>query len=220
MKKRSDVFARCEGSLLSYGLSPEEALRCLDSWTALGVKRVYVPTGLLAEINSDEHPETAFIGVAAFPWGTGTLSSRRMELLECVRLGAAAAAVVLPRSSTKNLSASELEEEIAIMISTVPEINVHFFFDAESLTADDLIRFARVMSGVKPTAVVALSRDPERLCEPETVRAIRAKLHRMIRLVAGGDCTSLEEGRMLLEAGAASYLAAGPEKFLNREASR
>lgn len=220
MRERSDPIARCEGSLLSYGLSPEEASKSLNNWTGLGVKRIYLPTGLLAEINTEKHPETSFIGVAAFPWGTGTLSSRRMELLECVRLGADAGAVILPRSSIQNPFASKLEAEVTTMISTVPEIDVLFFVDIESLTADDLVRFARVMSGVKPQALIVYSRDPERSCEPETVRVVRGKLHRRIHLVAGGDCKSIREGRELLEAGAESFLATDPEKFLNRKASK
>lgn len=211
MTATEKLLAQVEASLLQPGLGVAEAATRLDRWIAMGVRQVVTTPFLMGELDASSYPEVAFAGAVSFPAGGSTLASKRMELLECVRLGARAATVVLTPALVAARAVSALEKEMAALLSTAPELQVRFLVDCARQAPESLEVLIRLLKGVHPTHLVTADGVYSSPAGPESVRWLRARLTRKVRVAAGAFSGGPPEARTLLEAGADLLVTAEPE---------
>lgn len=214
MTPNQNPFSVMEGALLDYAVSPSEAGLKLKRWADLGVARVLVYPGLLAEIRPGDFPAMTFVGAVSFPSGGATLSTKRMELLECVRLGAGEATVVLTPASVLDMSTSTLEGEMKALLSTAPELKVRFLVELARLDEACLTHLVRLLKAFPPAALVVSSGFYPPGCDEDRVRRLRAKLSRKISIVVGHGVERPGDWDAWREAGAEGFATGRPEYFV------
>ncbi len=213
MSSNQNPMSCLEGSLLEYGLSPSEAGLRLKRWCDLGVLKAVLCPGLLAEIRPEDFEDMTFVGAVAFPSGGTTLSTKRMELLECVRLGAAEATVVLTPAHVLDMATASLEAEMRALLATAPELKVRFLVEAGHLDEASLTHLARLLKSASPSALVTSSGLYPPDCSRDRVRALRARLSRKIDIVVGHDLETPEAWEAYRASGADRFLTSRPEVF-------
>ena len=213
MSSNQNAMSCLEGSLLAYGLSPSEACLRLKRWCDLGVSRAVLCPGLLAEIRPEDFDGMTFVGAVAFPSGGATLSTKRMELLECVRLGAAEATVVLTPPHVLDMATASLEAEMRALLATAPELRVRFLVEAGRLDEAGLTHLTRLLRSVPPSALVTSSGLYPPDCSHERINALRARLNRKISLVVGHELKDREAWEACRKSGADRFVTSRPEAF-------
>ncbi len=213
MSSNQNPISCLEGSLLEYGLSPSEAGLRLNRWCGLGVPRAVLYPGLLAEIRPEDFEGMTFVGAVAFPSGGTTLSTKRMELLECVRLGAEEATVVLTPAYVLDMATAALEAEMRALLATAPELKVRFLVEGGRMDEPSLTHFARLLKSASPSALVTSSGLYPPVCGHERIRALRAKLGRKVSIVVGHDLAGPEAWDIYRECGADRFVTSRPEAF-------
>jgi deoxyribose-phosphate aldolase len=214
MNLPNDLAARIEASLLSPEITPDEARRRLKAWTALGVRQVVAPPFILQEVDLQGYPELAFTGAVSFPAGFSTLASKRMELLECLRLGARAATVVLTPAHVADRKASLLEKEMNALATTAPELQLRFLVDVGRFGEEALTVLLRLIKSVKPAFLVAADGVYSKAADAEAIRWLRERLPRKVRLEAGAAVRSRALALSYLEAGAELVMTDSPGLLL------
>ncbi len=211
MTLTGDLADKVEASLLQPGLAGGEAGARLDRWIAMGVRQVVTTPFLMGELNASSYPELTFAGAVSFPAGCSTLASKRMELLECVRLGARAATVVLTPALVAARATAALEKEMAALLSTAPELQVRFLVDCARQAPESLEVLVRLLKSVHPTHLVTADGVYGPPAGAETLGWLRARLTRKVRLAAGAHAGGAEGARALIEAGADLVVTSDPE---------
>ena len=201
MTAPADLSSATEGLLLHPSIDGSEAARRLARWKALGVKRVLAAPHLLGELAPQTQEEVLFAGAVGFPSGTSTLASKRMEMLECWRLGARAAVAVLTPALVAGRKAAELEKEMTLLRSTVPEIELRFLVDCARLSEEALTVLIRLLKSTPPAFLVTADGVYGPPAGPERIRWLRDRLSKRVRVAA-----YVASGR---EALASEYLDAG-----------
>ena len=214
MTSPSDLMARVEGSLLDPRLTPAEAVARLRSWEDLGLAHVIAPPGLLEDLEPEEHPGISFAGAVAFPSGGATLANKRMELLECVRLGAKAATAVLSPALVLSSDMSALEREMAALLSTAPELQVRFLVDVARVPEGPMTILLRVLKTCRPSYLVPADGVYSAPCGPAEVARLRARLPRKVRVMALADPNGPKEAAAYLDSGADMLCTARPERLV------
>jgi len=213
MRMKEDLFSKAHAALMDPFLPPEAARTRVDSWLELRIKSIWAPTGLLCDLKPEDYKAVAFTGVVGFPAGTSTLSTKRMELLECVRLGAKAAAVVLTPGLVASAEGSSLAREMSAILGTARDLEIHFLVEASRLDDRSLVLLSRLLREYRPHGIVTgcgLLAPP---APPSVVKKIRSGVTRKVRIIAGADVLDPAEARAHLDAGAAGYLTTKPELF-------
>lgn len=218
MSRKETLLAKLHATLLDPFLPAESARTRLESWLDLGVTRVWASTGLLAELEVEDYPGVAFTGAVCYPMGGATVSTKRMELLECARLGARSAAVALSPALVASGDVTGLGREMSSLLATARDFPVYFLVEAGALDERALTLLSRLLREHRPAGLVTGSGlvgppppGPERLGE------LRAKIGRKIPLIAGGDVGGADEARALIRCGAEGFLASDPQRFAGLE---
>lgn len=209
-----ELSAALEGLLLHPGIGGEEAGRRLAAWKGLGVKKVLATPYLLGELAPETQEEVLFAGAVGFPSGTSTLASKRMEMLECWRLGARAAAVVLTPALVAGMRVAELEKEMNLLRSTVPEIELRFLVDCARLPEEALTVLLRLLRSTPPAFLVTADGLYGPPAAPERLRWLRDRLSKKVRLAAYVAAGDEARARDYLDAGAALLCAEDPAGLL------
>ena len=214
MTSPSDLMARIEGSLLDPRLTPAGAVARLRSWKDLGLTHVIAPTGLLAALDPESNAGVSFAGAVAFPSGGATLANKRMELLECVRLGAKAATAVLSPGLVLSSDASALEKEMAALLSTAPELQVRFLVDVARVPEGPMTILLRLLKSCRPSHLVPADGVYSAPCGSVEVARLRARLPRKVRIMALADPNGPNEASAYLDSGADMLCTARPERLV------
>jgi len=191
--------SRTEGSLLDPFLSPDEARRRLRGWERAGRLSAVAPPSMLDALRG-EPCAMRLLGAVGFPSGAHTLTSKRVELLEVARLEAWGAEVALTPHLLLTGPMGALEEEMAALLKTAPELEVRFAVEWCRLPREARTRLLRLLK-VHPAGVLRVSLGP--YGPPpgaDEVRSIRSRLPGNIRLKA--PACDRQEADRLLEAGA------------------
>jgi len=163
---------------------------------------------MLGELAPASFPEMVFAGAVSFPSGCSTLASKRMELLECVRLGAKAATVVLTPALVAGRHAAQMEKELGALATTAPELKLRVAVEVSALAEEDLIVLLRVLKSSRPDYLVTGTGVYGPATAPGLIRWLRDRLTSKVRLAAAGDPA---QARALLEAGADLVVTEEPE---------
>lgn len=214
MTSRFDLMARVEGSLLDPRLTPAEAVARLRFWEGLGLAHVIAPPGLLATLEPETHPGVSFAGAVAFPSGGATLANKRMELLECVRLGAKAATAVLSPGLVLSSEVLALEKEMVALLSTAPELQVRFLVDVARVPEGPMTLLLRLLKSCRPSHLVPADGVYSTPCGPAEVARLRARLPRKVRVMALADPQGPDEASAYLDSGADMLCTARPERLV------
>lgn len=200
---------RIEGLLLDPGLGPRGAVRCLRALSAEKVRRALLPPWLLSEIGDEEREGLALSGAVDFPGGGATLASKRMGLLECLRLEASGAVVALtPGWLAEGGHGDRLVREVETLLATAPELPVRFLLPPFPLEEDRWSLLLRLLTERKPRAVVVPEESLGRGGE-ERLAAARKRLPRKVKLEVLFESASGDRATALLEAGADGLLVPG-----------
>jgi deoxyribose-phosphate aldolase len=211
MTLADDLLARVEGALVDPYLTPVEARMRVASWRKLGVRRVLVFPWLLDALGGEPSEDMELAGAVSFPAGGATLTNKRVELLECVRLGAKAATVVLTPGLVIAAEASALEKEMSALLSTAPELQVRFLVDLVRLSDSVATVLARVLKEIRPSHVVTAGGVYGPPCGPDRVSWFRARLTREVRVAAWASCSGMPEAESYVNAGADLLCTDRPE---------
>jgi len=211
MTPTDDLLARVEGALLDPYLTPDEARARVASWKMRGVRRALVFPWLLDSLAGEPSEDVEVAGAVSFPAGGATLTNKRVELLECVRLGAKAATVVLTPGLVMAAEASVLEKEMSALLSTAPELQVRFLVDLARLSDDAATVFARVLKEIRPSHVVTAEGVYGPPCGPARVSWFRARLTPAVRIAAWASFSGMAEAKSYLDAGADLLCTDRPE---------
>ncbi len=211
MAPSEPLAPRIEGALLGPGVLPAEAAARLRAWEERGVGRALVHPFLLEELEAESRPGAFLSGAVAYPEGGSTLSTKRMELLECLRLGARGALVALTPGSLLGRSGEALRKEVTALLATAPELEVRFLLPATVLPPDGLDRFLRLLREHRPAGLVVPERALGAAGAPEGARRLKARLPRKVRLEVLCDPASRVSAEALLAAGADSLTVFRPE---------
>lgn len=214
MATPAPLAPKLEASLLRPDLQPEEARARLERWISLGIRRVVATPALLGDLAPPTYPTLTFAGAVSFPAGTSTLACKRMELLECLRLGAGAATVVLTPSLVAARRAGDLEKELRALAATAPELELRVVVEAATLPEEALVVLLRVLKTARPPYLVTGTGVYGDAAGPRTLRWLRDRLTAKVRLESGGSAASAAEAAALLEAGADRVLTEVPERVL------
>lgn len=201
---------RVEGVLLDPFLPPEEARRKLSSWKELGLSGAVLSTALLAQIGTEDHGVRLF-GCVGFPWGTTTLTNKRVELLEVFRLGGVGAEIVLTPYLVSEGHMGGLEKEMKALLETAPELEVRFAVEWDRLGTTARAKFIRLLRDFPP-AVLRSSLD---LSAPQggevALKGLKPLLPKKVRLKVHAPAAQAEG---LLAAGADLVECDRPEKVV------
>jgi deoxyribose-phosphate aldolase len=211
-----DLLDRVEGVLLNPTLTAEDAVARAEAWAGLGVRRIVAAPWLLGRLAAEELAGVALAGAVAYPHGGATLTSKRVELLECVKLGAKAASVVLTPGLVASADASALEREMAPLLATAPELEVRFVVDAESQTESALTVLVRVLKSVQPAFLVLARGLHCGAPAPSRLKWMRDRLTTKVRIASLGAFAGADEARAAMADGADLLCADRPE-LLARE---
>lgn len=214
MAAPADLLQRIEASLTDPFLTPGEARERAEAWIAQGVKTIFTYPWLLGELGAESRSGVHWVGAVGFPSGGATLSTKRMELLECVRLGAGAATVVLTPGYVLGGCLEALEKEVNALLTTAHELQIRFLVEARRLTDAPLTMLARVLREARPYAVVTGGGQWGSEADPEDVRRLRGRIPKKVRIIAGGDVSNPATAHALLAAGAECFLTSRPEAVL------
>jgi len=214
MTLTDDILAPVEGVLLDPYLTPGEARSRVASWRKLGVRRVLVFPWLLDSLAGERSEELEVAGAVSFPAGGSTLTNKRVELLECVRLGAKAATVVLTPGLVMAAEASALEREVSALLSTAPELQVRFLVDLALLSDAAATVLARVLKEVRPSHVVTAGGVYGPPCGPSRVSWFRARLTQAVHIAAWASFSGMAEARTYLDAGSDLLCTDHPERLV------
>jgi deoxyribose-phosphate aldolase len=218
MKPKEDLLSKAHAVLLDPFLAPQAARSRVESWIELGVRSVWAHTGLLAELEPEGYPDVAFTGVASYPSGCATLSTKRMELLESARLGGKSAAVVLTPSLVATADASGLSREMSGLLSTAREFPVYFVIEAEPLDETGMTVLSRLLREHRPAGLVTGTGVLRPGAPPAVVKELRARITRKVPILAGGDVQDEADARAYLHAGAEGFLTSSPAGFKGAQA--
>jgi len=213
MRNKEELLQKVYAALMDPFLAPEAARSRLESWLDLGLRNVWAYTGLLGELKPEDFPSVAFTGVVGFPAGCSTLSTKRMELLECVRLGAKAATVVLTPGLVVAAEAGALAREMSAILGTARDMEVYFLVEASRLDERAMVLLLRLLREYKPAGLVTGSGLLAPPAAGPLVKKIRHSLLRKIRVIAGPDVQDVAEARAHLDAGAEGFVTSKPELF-------
>lgn len=152
MSAESNIHSRLEGGLTDPFLFPDEAVRRLDSWRISGIGAAVAPPGLWAAIQyAPSKPRR--IGAVAFPSGGQTITSKRVEVLECVRLGLCAAEIVLNHGYLAGNLWGDIEKEMQALLQTAPELEIRFTVEWGRIESETRKRFMRLLRDFPPKAL-------------------------------------------------------------------
>jgi deoxyribose-phosphate aldolase len=213
MATKEDLFDKTHAALTDPFLGPEAARSRMESWLELGVRSVWVHTGLLGELEPEGYPSLAFTGVVGFPAGCSTLSTKRMELLECVRLGAKAATVVLTPGLVASAEAGSLAREMSALLSTARDMEIRFLVEASRLDERAMVLLSRLLREYRPAGLVTGSGLLAPPASPSLVKKLRSSITRKVHIIAGADVQDHAEARAHLNAGAEGFVTSRPELF-------
>ncbi|MEW5764669.1 MAG: hypothetical protein ACOYXN_01320 [Acidobacteriota bacterium] len=214
MTPAEPLASKIEGALLGPAVVPAEASSRLRTWEAAGVARALVHPYLLEELEAETRSGALLSGAVAYPEGGSTLSTKRMELLECLRLGARGALVALTPGFLLGRSGEALGKEVAALLATAPELEVRFLLPPCALPPEGLDRFARLLRERRPAGVVLPASALGDGGALEGVRRLRARIPRKVRLQVLCDPASRDEAEALLAAGADSLTVFRPEALV------
>lgn len=214
MNSPRNLAEAIEASLLSPQITPDEARGRLATWMTSGIRKVVAPPFLLQELGPEGYPDVAFTGAVSFPSGCSTLASKRMELLECLRLGAKAATVVLTPAYVADRKVALLEKEMGALATTAPELQLRFLVDISRCNEEALTVLLRVLKLAKPAFLVAADGVYSPAATPDAVRWLKARLPRRVRIEAGAAVRDRALAFAYLEAGADLVLSDSPELLL------
>lgn len=206
--------ARVEGALLDPFLPPETARRKLAAWKGLGLSGVLLSPALLAQIGTEDH-RVRLLGAVGFPWGTTTLTNKRVELLEIVRLGGAGAEVVLTPYLVSEGHMGGLEKEMKALLETAPELEVRFAVEWERLGTAPRAKFLRLLRDFSPAVLrVSMAASSGHSAEA-SLALLRPLMPKKVRLkapapagqtgallAAGADLVECDRPENAVEAGA------------------
>lgn len=200
-----------EGLLVTPTLTAADALARAEAWTGLGVHRILAPPWLLERLATEELEGVSLAGAVSYPHGGATLTSKRVELLECVKLGARAATVVVTPGLVAAADASALEREMAPLLATVPELEVRFLVDAGVHAEGALTVLMRVLKSVRPAFLVLAHGLHGGGGDPGRLKWVRDRLTSKVPLASLGTVAGHDEARALREAGAQLLCTDRPE---------
>jgi hypothetical protein len=209
-----DLLGHVEGVLLAPTLTATEATSRAEAWTGLGVRRILAAPWLLEHLSAEELEGVSLAGAVAYPGGGATLTSKRVELLECVRLGAKAATVVLTPGLVASADASAMEREMAPLLATAPELEVRFLVDAEAHAEDALTVLLRVLKSVRPAALVLARGLHGGASGPGRLKWVRDRLTTKVPIASLESFAGPAEARSAAAAGAAVLCTDRPELLL------
>jgi deoxyribose-phosphate aldolase len=212
--RETTLLERVEGALLAPTLTASQAVACAESWAGLGVRRILSPPWLLEPLASEELEGVVLAGAVAYPSGGSTLTSKRVELLECVRLGATAATVVLTPGVVASGDASAMEREMSALLATAPELEVRFLVDAGAQAENALAVLIRVLKSAPPSRLVAADGIHGEARGFGRLRWLRDRMTKKVGLGALGTFASASEAREAVGAGADLLCTARPEALL------
>jgi deoxyribose-phosphate aldolase len=201
MSAKSDIHSRLEGGLADPFLFPDEAVRRLDSWRVSGIGAAVAPPGLWAAIQYAP-PKPRRIGAVAFPSGGQTITSKRVEVLECVRLGLCAAEIVLNHGYIAGNQWGDVEKEMEALLRTAPELEIRFTIEWGRVESDTKKRFIRLLRDFPPKALRVATGVYGTPLGSREVSALRAMLPKGVGLKAVASRGG---------ASAAEYLDAGAD---------
>jgi deoxyribose-phosphate aldolase len=213
MTDKEALLPKAQAALMDPFLPAEAARSRMETWLDLGVRHVWAQTGLLAELEPEEYPDIRFTGVVGFPSGGSTLSTKRMEVLECLRLGAKAATVVLTPGLLAAADGGRLAREMGAVLETARDLEVQFLVEASRLSEETLVLLSRLLREYRPSGLVTGSGLLAPPASPSLVKKIRRSLTRKVQVVAGPDVQDREEARAHLEAGAEGFVTSRPDLF-------
>jgi deoxyribose-phosphate aldolase len=137
-----------------------------------------------------------------------------MEMLECWRLGARAATVVLTPALVAARKAADLEREMTLLRSTVPEIELRFLVDCARLSEEALTVLIRLLGSTRPAFLLTADGVYGASAGPERIRWLRDRLSKKVRLAAHVAAGREALAEQYLEAGAALLCAEDPGAIL------
>lgn len=207
------LLSHVEGALTAPGLTLGQALQKARAWAEMGVPRLLAPPWLLSDL-AEEGCAPGLAGAVAFPSGGATLTNKRVELLECVRLGATAATAVLTPGRVAAADGAGLEAEMTALLSTAPELQVRFLTDLASLSEEALTVLVRLLAVHRPSHVVTADGVYGTPCGPEAVARLRARLTKKVRIMALAPFSGPGEAEAYLKAGADLLCTPCPERLL------
>jgi len=211
MKPESDVLPLVEGALLDPGLTGAQVQERVEKWVALGIRRVLAFPSFLSGLDAGAHPSLTFTGAVSFPNGCSTLASKRMELLECERLGAKAATVVLTPGLVLGSEAAALEKEMSALLSTAQGLQVRFLVDVAGTPEASMILLFRLLKESRPSHLVTAGGLYGAPCGPDKVSWVRARLARKVQIQACAGVADSSRARAYLKAGSDLLLTPEPE---------
>lgn len=200
---------RLEGLLLNPALGLGGARKRLEELAAAGVRRALLPPWLLAELDERDRAGLSLSGAVDLPGGGSTLASKRMGLLECVRLEASGAVVALtPGWLAEPGHGDRLLREVEALLATAPELPLRLLLPPFPLEEDRWSQLLRLLSDRKPRGVVVPRRA---LGEngPGRVAALRKRLPRKVRVEVLWEGSAPEEAAAVLAGGADGLVAEG-----------
>jgi hypothetical protein len=136
-----------------------------------------------------------------------------MEALECIRLGAESVEVALDPSAFLAADAAAVEKEMATLLKTVPEVEVGFTLPWPPPEAhlEDLL--LRILRAVHPPFLMVEGVGGGSRPGASSLRSLRERLHRKVRLGCSLPQAGVDEVAMALEAGCAFVRTDRPEVF-------
>lgn len=213
MTSPADLIPLTEGAILSPYVTADQARERVASWRKLGVRRVLVFPWLLGALAKEGLEDVEMAGAVAFPAGGATLTNKRVELLECVRLGAKAATVVLTPGRVAASDATALEGEMSALLSTAPELQLRFLVDLGAFPEGALTVLTRLLRDLRPSHVVSAAGVYGTPCGPDRVSWFRARLAKGVRIAALASFSGEAEARAYLSAGADLLCTDHPERL-------
>lgn len=209
-----DLTPALEGALLSPRMTAREARATLLRWEELGVSRVVALPWILSQIEVPSFPSIEFAGAVSFPAGCSTMTNKRVELLECVKLGAKAASVVLTPGLVLAADAAPLEKEMGQILATASELIVRFVIDIARVPDDSLSVLVRILKDVRPAYIVTADGVFGEPCDAARVSWLRARLTKKVRILAYADAVDRVAACAYLDAGADILCTPHPERLI------
>jgi len=187
----------------------------LALWGELGLRRVCSTPYLMQHLGSEGGSGLSFVGAVGYPFGSQTLGTKRMEALECLRLGGRAVEVVLAHAPVFLGQPGEVEREMAAIRKTVPEMEVLFTVEWSRLSGRAADLLVRVLKSLKPEGLklgTGLDGDPP---SADDVRRLRGRLHRRTGLTLALPDPDPDRVREYLEAGVRWIQTGTPERLVS-----